>query len=172
MLVSLSWPWHTQTALGTPNSEKTAFLGYRSEDYSVRSQPGSIDEKAQSDLNEGMALSACPGLGSGCCAIPGGAGSPCSRVPPGAAPCAQRSSRAASPRSQVAQLQAFRTHRSWQPFPHNSKQDVWSLPRPVSSSTDLKQLLLPAWLVPCSCFTFSLFKGFNWSQKQSYFGLS
>lgn len=161
LLSSLSWPWHMQTALGTPISEKTAFLGYCSEDFSIRSQPGSIDEKAQSELNEGMALSACPELGSGCCAIPGGAGSPWSSMAPGAAPCAQRSFRAASSRSQVAQLQASRTHRSWQPFPHNSKQDVWSLPRPVSSSTDLKQLLLPAWPVPCSCFTFNLFKGFN-----------
>lgn len=65
VLVSLSLHWHMQTALGTPNSEDTAFLGYHSEDFSVRSQPGSIEEEAQTELNEGMALTACHELDSG-----------------------------------------------------------------------------------------------------------
>lgn len=164
-----------QTAPCTPNSEKTAFLGYNSEDFSIKSQSGSIDKtKPQISLSEGMALIVCREWNSeGLChpwGLAGGAGQAGSRVGagwhlvllpvhPGSALPAERPARAS--RSQVAQLQASRTHRSWQAFPQNSKQDVWSLPWPVSSSTDLKQLLLPGWPVPCSCFTLNLLKDLN-----------
>lgn len=82
-----------QTAPCTPNSEKTAFLGYNSEDFSIKSQSGSIDKtKPQISLSEGMALIVCHEWNSEVLCHPWGvgwgAGQGGSRVAPGAAACA------------------------------------------------------------------------------------
>lgn len=67
-----------QTAPCTPNSEKTAFLGYNSEDFSIKSQSGSIDKtKTQISLSEGMALIVCHEWNSEVLCHPWGVGRGC-----------------------------------------------------------------------------------------------